>query len=189
MRFLKALAALSCVSVFLCGMMLSAGCSSGETADERAVREALSVELELVKNLDEGFIEGLAGDGSGEFEQFGIDAEAFMAEYLEGFDYKITEVVVDGEAASATIQIECRSFSDYQAKVGELVDAAIADGSMPDAGDPEIDAFLGGLMMEALAEVDVAACAPVSVDCAKVEGEWELAEGAGHLLADALSSN
>lgn len=150
-----------------------------------AIRDDISGKLETIKQGDTEFVDGLAESVSG-FDTLQIDAAEFMDCYLEGFDYEVEGVDVDGDTATAHVAITCKSFSDilgdYESAAMEIVDSLDID-TMP--SDEEIYAMAGEAMMDATEAAEVK-----STDCEftytrGADGTWSCDE-AGTVLTTAL---
>ena len=94
------------VAACLAAVALSVGALSlgacGPSAEE-VVRQGVADELERLKTHDEALLDELAADsGVDQLATYGIDAKSFIAAYLDGFDYRIDEVKVDGLPARSS---------------------------------------------------------------------------------------
>ena len=105
------------VAACLAAVALSVGALSlgacGPSAEE-VVRQGVADELERLKTHDEALLDELAADsGVDQLATYGIDAKSFIAAYLDGFDYRIDEVKVDGDSATATVVLTCKKFDAF----------------------------------------------------------------------------
>ena len=91
-------------------MMIAAACSLsgclGSPSDEDAIRAKLTSELDSIKNLDDSFVNEFSESiNMSQLSVYGIAGVAFMKSYLDGFDYAIDSIAVDGDRAPAQITI------------------------------------------------------------------------------------
>lgn len=100
--------------VLLGFLVVALACTLGTTlvgcgaSEEDKVKEAISTELDLVKNNDAATIEELEGSFSSQFSQLGIESNDFISSWLEGFDYSIDSVTIDGDSAEANVTITAK---------------------------------------------------------------------------------
>ena len=107
-------------------MMIAAACSLsgclGSPSDEDAIRAKLTSELDSIKNLDDSFVDEFSESiNMSQLSVYGIDGVAFMKSYLDGFDYAIDSITVDGDRATAQITITCKSYTGYQGALQNAV--------------------------------------------------------------------
>ena len=156
--FKKAVLACATAVLLAFGATALAGCG-GQSAED-LIRDNLSAEFDQVKNLDEEFLNEVTADASTSgLEEFGIDAVELMKAYFGGFDYVIDDVTVDGDTATATVTLTCKSFDDYM--------NAITD-----------DADFGAAIIEAVNAIEPVQIDPIEIPYEKVDNTWEpTAEG------------
>ena len=115
-------------TLIACAMAACLGlvaCSSGPT-DEEVIKEGIASELDPIKNLDDATLDEILSEAGSEFamlESMGIDSKTLVKSYLDGFDYTIDSVEVDGDSAKATLTATCKSFTDASTKAEELAEA------------------------------------------------------------------
>lgn len=171
-RFTAAAAA-----VLLCfGACMLVAC--GPSAEE-VIRNGIVQELDKFKNHDPELMAQMEeASGVDELASFGIDAHTFMETYLDGFDYRIDEVKADGDTATATIALTCKSFSEYQTAL-EAASASLAeDDSVANLSEEELSTLLGQTVMDSLIAAPVVETEPFDVTYERIDGVWsETAEG------------
>lgn len=142
----KPLLALMLAVVVACLISLY-GC--GGPTVEQLINEDLTNQLDEIKNNDESFLDGLDKVAGKEFKRVDINTEEYAKSYLEGFDYKIGDIVVDeGEGtATAEVTITCKSMAqiqgDFATKYQEKV--AALDGS---PSEDELYKLAGQVMLD-----------------------------------------
>ena len=89
-----------------------------------------------------------------------------MKAYFGGFDYVIDDVTVDGDTATATVTLTCKSFDDYM--------NAVTDVAMSASSDTD----LGAAIIEAVNAIEPVQIDPIEIPYEKVDNTWEpTAEG------------
>lgn len=158
------------------------GCGA---SDEDKIKDAISSELDLIKNHDEATIEELEGSYASQFDQLGIDSGEFVNSWLDGFNYTIDSVTVDGDSATANVTVTVKQLvpvlnewqPEYEAYVAENALTLDYSTAMEQAG---------ASFMEKLnaAETTTATVAlPLQKDS---DGNWTLTSSASTEFANAL---
>lgn len=142
------LAAILAVTMF-------AGLTGCGEAPEEVIRKGVTEELESIKNLDQSALDEImagAGAANAGLDQYGIDMEEFCRTWLSGFDYSVDDVKVDGDNATATVTITCKSLMEginvFSDKVTELSN----DPEAMSMTSEEVNQKLGSLLMESIGE-------------------------------------
>lgn len=185
MRYAKTImAACLAVAVLGFGALSLAGC--GPSAEE-VVRQGVADELERLKTHDAALLDELAADsGADQLAVYGIDAQTFIAAYLDGFDYRIDEVKVEGDEATATVVLTCKKFDAFTQALTEATTALAEDEGTADLGDEELNAKIGEVVLEVLAGVAPTESSPVELPFARTDNVWSPAPGAEQALSRAL---
>lgn len=158
-------------------------------SNEEVVTQAVTDELELIKTHDDATLDQLAGyEGADALAPYGIDAKGFLASFLDGFDYRIDDVTVDGETAQATITLTAKSFSAFADAVSQGQAALAADESVANLTDEELNQRVGQTLMEALGSVTAAEKPPVALTFTLEDGTWKPNQDAQQLLQNTLLS-
>ena len=161
-----------------CGLALGA-CSSGPDPEE-VIREDLSANLDEIKNLDDEAIDELAeGMGNLGLEDYGVGAEDIVASMIDGFDYSIDSIDVEGDAATASVTVTSKSMSelmdlDYDAMADDLIDAVMSE-EIDATDDDAINAWVGEYVM---GMIDAIEPSEKDITLTYVNGDdgWELDE-------------
>ncbi|AEB06167.1 hypothetical protein Corgl_0038 [Coriobacterium glomerans PW2] len=102
------MAALCMVSLSSCGLPVAEG----------MIARNLSERLDSVKHADEKITDSMLGDASREFRELNIDPKEFAKSFFEAFDYKIEDIEIDGDTATAHVSINCKQLQSF---IGHLV--------------------------------------------------------------------
>ena len=141
------------LAAVVCAMMALTLTACASESAEDIIRNDLTEELEAIKNLDQEILdELLASMGDLGLEEYGITSEDLCRAWLDGFDYSIDSVVVDGDSAVATVTISCRSLIDgMYAWYYDVLD----DESIYSMSEEELNAYIGSALFEALSNASI----------------------------------
>ena len=118
-------------AVTLClGGLASCGPSAADL-----IREDITSEFDELKASQDDLLDEIAAASGEDFTALGIDAKAFAASYLEGFDYQIDDIKVEDTTADVQVTVTLKSISDilssfqtaYVEKLQTLDLATLAD--------------------------------------------------------------
>ena len=173
---LKALACTLCATLALAGGLVLTGCAGADP--EEAVRADLTTNFDQIKNLDEATINELAEQmGDAGLEDYGIETTDLIASMAAGFDYTINSVTVDGDTATASVTVTCKSATelmnlDYDAMTEDLLEA-VGSGEVDVSDEASVNAWTGEYLMGLL---DALEPAEKDLDLTYVKGSdgWEL---------------
>ncbi len=166
------------VAACLAAVALSVGALSlgacGPSAEE-VVRQGVADEL-------------AADSGVDQLATYGIDAKSFIAAYLDGFDYRIDEVKVDGDSATATVVLTCKKFDAFAQALTETTTELAEDEQTAELDADQINEKVGQLVLEALGSVEPTESNPVELPFTRTDNAWGPASGAEQALSTALFS-
>lgn len=117
---------------------------------ENMIREDLAAQFDAVKAGGDDFVAAATESAGESFTTLGVDPAAFVDAYLDGFDYTINEVTVDGSMATADVTVTCKSMNDVMTSFQTSFAAALneIDPASPPAED-ELYRTAGQLLLEA----------------------------------------
>lgn len=178
------------VSCALCALSAVAFAGCGGMSDEDAIRQAISKEFDAVKNLDANFMEEFgSGIDAESLEVYGIDTAELVMGYLEGFDYEIQSVTVDGETADAVVVLTCKSYTGFETELMKAAFGLIDDPSILLKSEEELNAMMGPMIMEALANVELAQTDPITLTYKKSGKDWQPDASVSGAISDAMTTN
>lgn len=156
----------------------------GGKSDEEVIREGVNADFESVKNFDE---ESIFSDVSEftEWDEFGIDSTEFLKKWLDGFDYSVDEVTVDGDNALVKVTITVKSFEQIMTDFQEKGAALTQTDEASDMSQDDLYKELGTILMQG---VDEASLATTTVDLPYVlnGNEWGPGADFDTVLAEAF---
>lgn len=184
----KMIAAFAATALLAFSAVAFVGC--GGESDEDLIRGALTEELETIKTLDDATIAQMTGTmNTSTFATYGIDPSEFMKTYLEGFDYSIDSVTVDGDTAKATVTLTCKSFSAYESTLEANTKKAIETQDVASMNQTQINELVGKIMMDSLKEVQPVACDPITIEYTNADGAWTPTAASEQAISTALLTN
>lgn len=188
MKSMKAVFAASLAVVLLAaGAVSLIGCGP---SSEEIVRQGVTDELERLKTHDSELLAELAADsGADQLSVYGIDAQEFIAAYLDGFDYRIDEVTVDGDTATATVVLTCKKFDSFTSALSEASMALAKDEETAALSEDDINQKIGQTVLEVLASLEPSESTPVELSFALQDKVWMPTPGTEKALSAALFGN
>ena len=162
----------------------------GGESDEEAIEKALVADLDQVKSIDDAFLdEAISSDDLSYLADYGIDGKEFVKSYLEGFDYSIDGIEVDGDTALATVTLTCKSMDDYSEALSQAVEEMTSDVSrFADMSEDEVNQEIGSVIMSALSGLQAKPLDPITIEYEKANGQWAPTKDAEDVVASAMFS-
>lgn len=140
---------------------------------EQLIRDSLTEELESIKSMDESFMAEMEADSTfQQLEEFGIDANTFFTSYLSGFDYRIDDVTVDGDTATATVVLTVKSINDFMTEFESQSMALLDDPSIYTLSMDEMYDRIGTMMMDVLDGLPANETDPITITYELVDNTW-----------------
>ncbi|WP_295995811.1 hypothetical protein [uncultured Adlercreutzia sp.] len=171
-------------------MATLSGCTQPQD-DSEAIRQSLSSELDSIKNLDDTFVTEFSESiNMSQLSMYGIDGVEFMKAYLNGFDYTIDDITVNGDTAEAQITLTCKSYTGYQKALEEAV-TKITENPDELAGmsNEDINKKIGEIVTGSLDNVELKPTEPITITYTKVNDVWEPASSTSGDISAALMTN
>ncbi len=154
----------------------------GGPSDEELIKQTLTADLDAVKTVDEDTVKSMMGDSLvSEMKGYGIDAYEFYSNCVKAFSYDNLAVKVDGDTATATVDVT-------NVDVEKVMAAWMNDVSAYITSQEAIDDYnnLGenGMMQKLLQNLTDALGADdaptrtgtMSIDLKKGDDGWELSD-------------
>ncbi len=148
------IAAIAGASLLSLSLLALAGCAA--TSSEDAIRQAVSQELDIYKNMDEKAVSMVAESAENEgLTELGIDGREFAKAVLDGFDYRINDIVVNDKTATANVTIISKSMSDFETKFNDAVSELMSSAATSDLSTENVEQTVGSLAMETFGNTDI----------------------------------
>ncbi|MDR2108175.1 MAG: hypothetical protein LBP28_01765 [Coriobacteriales bacterium] len=163
---LKRSALFALTVVLLVASMALAACGK---SDEEIIREGLTSEFNQLKDTSSEEFSKISSQIQRTLDQQGIKIEGFMETWLEGFDYSIDSIQVDGSQATAKMTISAKQF-------GPILDQVVAEVQSSGQQYDTIEAAttaISELLAERLASAQPSTTT-VEVACSKIDNTWQI---------------
>lgn len=153
MNIKKMVVLIGAALVLALGTIAIAGCAK---TSEDVLRETVSNEFDAYKNLENATLEKIADTAEKEgLSDLGISGVDFASAVLNGFDYSIDNIEINGEAATVSVTIASKSSSDFEKKLSERVQSFVeSDGAQSMSAD-EKNTEIGSITMQVFEETEI----------------------------------
>lgn len=140
--------------ILSCVLMLGVtGCAADS---ESVIRDSIEQEFNSYKNADDLAMSRVATTAEKEgLTSLGISSEEFAAAVLEGFDYEIKDININGSNATADVIIVSKSMSDFESRLSEAVQNFVASDSAQTMTSDEKSQEIGNIAMDAFEQTEV----------------------------------
>lgn len=108
MKALRKVMAALIAAFCIVGVFAVVGCGK---SDEQQIKSSLETQLSDLKNADDATLNEYFSDLQSTFERFGLTPSQFFSAFLTNYDYKINDVKIEGEKATANCDISSTDFS------------------------------------------------------------------------------
>lgn len=177
--FVSLLALLSCAIIITLN-----GCGP---SDEERITEALTTELETIKNHDDQFISSLVSEDTQQaLQNVNTDAKSFCSSLLDGFDYQINSIEVNKATAQASVTIMCKSLSDATSTLKSDAETSSANGTGTNLTDDELSQTIAENSLDYLQSAQPKQHDPITISLSLQDKKWEVDQQAKSTFAQLL---
>ena len=178
-KFFTRIAACAAAAMLVLGLgLVSAGCSQQSEAPDdptELVKAELTKGFDQVKdqltNIDNETLNAMFdADALAQFEAMGLDGAEFVKGLLDGFDYEIGEITINGDKAEAAVTLKMKDLKEWMSNVEESAIQLAMEN--PNISEAELMSQMGPLMMDALGKVEGMADIPITVTATESNGTW-----------------
>ncbi len=173
MRVTKRLAAMGAAALMVAALGAFTGCSSN-AANEEVIRTSITEELDPYKNHDSSVISQIQTQNAVGLATIGIDGEEYANALLDGFDYTIEDVTVNGNEASATLVMTQKDIDEAEAEA--IMEELAADPAFLEMSQDERKTAVSDKIFEYISSVEAAPQDPVTIDFVLNGNTWELTD-------------
>lgn len=125
-----------------------AGCAA---SSRDVLQETVQAEFDSYKNQEDAVLEKIAKTAeTGGLAELGISPSEFATQVLNGFDYKIDDISIDGSTAFVTVTITSKSSSDFQKRLNEGVEEFVSSASSSLLSPEQKSTEIGDIAMNVL---------------------------------------
>ena len=138
-----------CISIIACTSLVALGLVGCFPNDKEIIQKSLDESLGMMQSLDPEFIDSIVNSPSGsDLAGTGIDPTELLTELLAGMTYEIGEIAVDGNAATAQINITCKNLSDILASFNTAIDSYTNDVAIADLTEEDMQADIANILIQ-----------------------------------------
>ena len=138
-----------CISIITCTSLVALGLFGCFPNDKEIIQKSLDESLGMIQSLDPEFIDSIVNSPSGsDLTEIGIDPTELLTELLAGMTYEIGEIAVDGDAATAQINITCKNLSDILASFNTAIDSYTNDAAIADLTEEDMSADIANILIQ-----------------------------------------
>ncbi len=170
MKMARPLAAIGVTAMMVFTLGAFTGCNANE-ANEEVIRTSITEELDPYKNHDSTVVNQIRQQNAVALATVGLDGQEYADALLDGFDYTIEDVTVDGSDATATIVMTQKDLDEDQ--VEAMMDELSEDPEFAEMSLDERKAAVSGKIMEYIASVPAAPQDPVTLEFVLNGNQWE----------------
>lgn len=171
MKISKLLVAVFVTALMAMTLIGATGCANN--ANENVIRTSLAEELDAYKNHDASVVSQIRMQNAAELAMLGIDGEEYANALLDGFDYSIENVKVDGDKATVTLVLTQKYLDEAEAEA--VMDELANDPAFQRMSYSERQTAISDKMFEYIASVEAAPQDPVTLNLVLKDKVWDLA--------------
>lgn len=177
---MKKLALIVLAAIMSCTMLFAlAGCGK---SDEVIIKEGLTTELDAFKDPSSDMWKDITASEGPSLEQVGLEMQAVIGAWTEGFSYEIGTITITGDSAVAEVRITCKQLMPV---ISATADALMSDEANVGLTEEELYAKYADAIMNNLKAADPQTTT-VTIPCTKSGNNWTEATGAETQYANAL---
>ena len=152
----------------------------GGPSDEELIKQTLTADLDAIKTVDEDTVKSMMGD-SAVSETYVIDAFAFYTNCVKQFSYDNVDVTVDGDSATATLDVTNVDIEKVMTSWANDVSAYVTSQEAIDDYNNLGENGMMQKMLQQLTDALGASDAPtktssMSIDFTKGDDGWDLSD-------------
>ena len=156
-----ALTAFSAIALSACG-----------PSPEESIRNAITEEFDSFKNGDDKAIQQIAQSAANQgISQYGIENEEFAAMVLDGFDYNINSIEVDGASATANLTISSKSATAFKEKLTEAINSISENPDLASMSNEEKIQLISDAITDSFNDIAIVN-EDVTIEYSKVDNVW-----------------
>lgn len=154
----------------------------GGPSDEELIKQTLTADLDAIKTVDEDTVKSMMGDSAvSEMETYGIDAFEFYTNCVKQFSYDNVDVTVDGDSATATLDVTNVDIEKVMTSWANDVSAYVTSQEAIDDYNNLGENGMMQKMLQQLTDALGASDAPtksssMSIDFTKGDDGWDLSD-------------
>ncbi|MCI9130244.1 MAG: hypothetical protein HFJ65_08080 [Eggerthellaceae bacterium] len=141
--------------------------------NEELIEQAVTTKYDAYKNADDASLSNIATllENQG-VAQLGIDDQEFVSALIDGFDYSIDEIQVNGDQALVTMTFAGKSYTDLLEQITDMTEALANDPEFMAMPQDEKYTVVGQRVMEAFNNLEVKN-ETVDLNYELVDNKWQ----------------
>lgn len=141
---------------------------------EKAVHDAVTKELESLKQLDDKALDQILGTAvaSADYTQFGVKDREFFEAWMNGFEYSVGDVTVNGNTAAVEVTITYKPMSAIIARFQNEITRFGFDGTTATMTQEELSKETGRILLDSCRSTPTATTS-ISLSYVKNGNTWE----------------
>lgn len=185
MKLKKILGVFALSAVLVCSLGGVVGCSNSE----QMIRQGTAEMLDHYKNIDETVLEeASAALSETEAKAMGLTYEEMLQSMLDGFDYTIDSVNVDGDTAEAVVTITSKNLQGMTDEVEKLQSEMMSNTELQKQGTDALLKWYGEKMMEYMNNAPIETHEPLTLDYVLKDKTWELTSSSQKALENFITA-
>lgn len=169
MKLKKALIAVLACAMAVFTLAAATACAPNP---EEMIREAITKEFDTYKNMDDSVLQEIASSAESQgLGDLGIDNMEFANIVLDGFDYNIDDITVDGDHATVDMTIVSKSSSDFEQKLSAAMETLQTSPEIATLSDEEKMERIGQTVMESFQDIKIVD-ETVTIEYTYMNGTW-----------------
>jgi hypothetical protein len=140
-------------------------------SDSEVIREGLTNDLGALKDATSKEFVALSSETQDMLSSQGVEIDDFTGIWLEGYDFTIGDIQINGSEAVARVDITVK-------QLGPVLDAVVAEIQSSDQAYDTLEAAtaaIGQLLAERLAEA-APTTTTIEIPCTKTDNEWRVSD-------------
>ena len=179
MKVTKRIAALAAAALMVASLGVFTGCSA-DAANEEVIRTSIASELDPYKNHDSSVISQIQQQNAVAIATVGMDCQEYAKALLDGFDYSIEDVTVNGKEATATIVMTQKDIDETEAET--IMEELANDPEFMAMSQDERKTAVSDRIFEYIESVEAAPQEPVTLEFVLNGNTWEPTEASATRL-------
>jgi hypothetical protein len=159
-------------------------------SEEDALRAKADSDLAEVKNINDESLSQMVDEMGVDstLEMFQIDSKELLKSWLEGFDYSVDDVKVDGDTATVTATLHYKSLEEAMTNWQTEFTTLLTDESVANMTEDELYKAAGVMLMDCINEASMTS-STVDIPYEKVSGTWDASSDAESVLSEAFAGS
>lgn len=164
------------LSTLMVAIALVIGLSAcGGPSDAELIRTDLEEYFGKTEEATDQFAEGLESSAGEDLDTLGITEDEFTEAYLDGYDYEIGEITVDGDTATAEVTLSIKSMGDIMTDFqSEFTDWVYSVDASEVTSEDDLYKQAGQILLQVTKDAPATETTHEVKYSKNSDGEWEM---------------